>query len=246
MIDESDLITCDTHGQKPPAYICNHLYEHPSQEWFSELPGKVNLCPDAWCVACESVFQKSGGWTDESQGKPRITMVCENCYELLRGKSVAFCTELVQTEWQEFAQSCLTKLSEKQAVLQQQYQINDHSRWDWDLDSQTLVFSNDGVAAVSAKIELVGSFSSTSSTWLWVWGNKFMTNLNDTLSDKLIEYGGENKFVKLSTPFWPADEYDGWEMTAIAVELLGCKGGYRTPSDTGHTYMLIHDIDWVS
>lgn len=246
MDEDSDLITCSTHGKREPAYICKHLHEHPDQEWYSELQSKDNLHPDAWCARCESTFQKLGGWSDDSDDKPQITLVCVSCYEHLRGQSVAPVTEAVSDKWTEFVQSCSERLSVKQENLRQQYKIDEHKRWDWDLDNRTLIFSNDGVAAVTAEIDFVGSISTTSNTWLWAWANSSLSDLTDNISMHVSKVGAESNFVKLTTPLWPADEVDGWQMTAVCADILDCKGAYRTPSETGYTYLIIRNIEWVS
>jgi len=246
MDEDSELITCSTHGRRVPAYICKHLHENPSQEWYSELQGKDNLHPDAWCTQCEATFQKLGGWSDDSGENAEITVVCESCYEYLRGQSVDVVTELVYDQWNEFVRSCSERLSEKQESLRQQFKIGEHKRWDWDLDTGTLIFSNDGVTAVTAEIDLVGSISSTSNTWLWAWANSSLSELKDNISIPVTEIGAESNFVKLTTPYWPADEVDGWQMTAICADILGSKGAYRTASETGFTYLIIRNIDWVS
>ncbi|MFK8083907.1 MAG: DUF6882 domain-containing protein [Granulosicoccus sp.] len=60
------------------------------------------------------------------------------------------------------------------------------------------------------------------------------------------KYSDTSKFVNLTIPLWSADETDGWEMTAVAVELLDAKGAYRTPGSGGFTYLALMDISWVS
>ena len=44
-------------------------------------------------------------------------------------------------------------------------------RWDYDLDAGTLVFSDRGVPKVIASIQVVGTTSKSSNTWLWSWAN---------------------------------------------------------------------------
>jgi len=247
MADESEkIISCSEHGEQRPAYVCAHLQNNPSQDWFSNLQSRDDLFPDAWCAACEEVFQKRGVWDDESEEQPDIAVVCENCYENMRAESVARWSENMPDEWVSFVSLCSKNLSAKQETLRDNFRINDHKRWDWDLTEEKLLFSNDGEVAVTAKIEFAGSVSTNSNTWLWGWANPSLTGMTDTVSIKLPRYGQKSKYLKLTTPYWSGDEIDGWEMTAIAVELLGCKGAYRTTSDSSYTYLLIHEISWVS
>lgn len=246
MYEETKLITCNTHGESAPAFICKHLAENPEQYWFSDLQSKANLHPDAWCSECEEVFQSLGGWTDLAEGHALITMVCVRCYENLRAQSVPVTTEAVQDKWDECVRTSVQKLSEKQEYLLREFKIGEHKRWDWDLDESKLIFSNDGIAAVSAKIAIVGSISTTSETWLWAWANASLADVEDSISQKLTKFGEQSKFTKLTTPYWSADEQAGWEVTAICAEILDYKGAYRTSSENGYTYLLIDEITWIS
>ena len=61
------------------------------------------------------------------------------------------------------------------------------------------------------------------------------------------EYGLRRNFEKLITPKWTADQYDGWEMTAIASYLLKTKGAYRVPASNGKlfSFMIFKNIRWA-
>jgi hypothetical protein len=42
--------------------------------------------------------------------------------------------------------------------------------------------------------------------------------------DKVREFGVENGYDKLTTPLLGADDYTGWEMTAVAEHVLNALG----------------------
>lgn len=135
-------------------------------------------------------------------------------------------------------------LSERQKALMEEYKLGDHERFDWDQGTSSLVFSNDGVPAVVAKVQFVGSVSTVSNTWLWSWAN---TSIVDEAKDQIYrvkDFGDKHGYDALTTEKWQGDEVDGWEMTSIAAFLLDAKGAYRTSSDNGFTYMVITDIEW--
>lgn len=106
-------------------------------------------------------------------------------------------------------------------------------------------FSNDGVPAVRARIQFIGSFSPLSNTWLWAWANFSIDAPNRALVEKVRELGEERDFPKLTTWKWNATEHDGWHMAAIAARVMGAKGIYRAPSDTGPTFLAIMDAENV-
>jgi len=130
-------------------------------------------------------------------------------------------------------------------TLKRDYKLGEHERFDWDQETGSLVFSNDGAAAVIAKVQFVGSISTTSNTWLWSWGNStILDNVRDQM-ETVKRFGEHHNYQALTTEKWEADEVDGWEMTAIAAQVLQAKGGYRTNSNNGFTYMVITDIKWA-
>lgn len=137
-------------------------------------------------------------------------------------------------------------LSERQNELMHQYKLGEHKRFDWNQETGSLAFSNDGVIAVVAKVQFVGSISTKSNTWLWSWANStIQDNVKDQMH-KIKAFGKQNGYEALTTDKWEGDEVDGWEMTSITAQVLGAKGAYRTSSDNGFTYMVITDIQWTN
>ncbi|RIK81331.1 MAG: hypothetical protein DCC68_08965 [Planctomycetota bacterium] len=118
-------------------------------------------------------------------------------------------------------------------------------RYDWDQEKESLVFSDQGIAKVVAKIQFVGSISTVTNTWLWAWANE---SVLPGLCERIWQvkaFGEENGYWQLHTSKWEADEIDGWTMTAIAANLLQAKGAYRSPKDNGFTFMIYTQIDWA-
>jgi len=147
--------------------------------------------------------------------------------------------------WEDFVTTAHNSLSAKQDALMEEYKIGEHERFYWDQENGTLVFSNDGVKAVIAQVQFVGSVSSKSDTWLWSWANATVfDNVKDQMY-KVKEYGQSKGYDALINDKWSADEVDGWEMTSITSHILNAKGAYRTTDKTGFTYMVITDIHWV-
>jgi hypothetical protein len=54
-------IACSQHGSGCPAYVCEHIFSNPEQEWFSDNPTPTNPWPDAWCRYMRSALSSGGG-----------------------------------------------------------------------------------------------------------------------------------------------------------------------------------------
>jgi Family of unknown function (DUF6882) len=80
-------IKCDTHDTGFQAFVCEHLLSNPAQDWFSEAPSQTNQWPDAWCSACDAVFQEAGKWNTNNESKIKIKLICHHCYEKSRSQA---------------------------------------------------------------------------------------------------------------------------------------------------------------
>jgi hypothetical protein len=187
-------------------------------------------------------FVKQGEWKEENEDTLAIKLACHNCYEKARSQSVDRLKGEALDAWNAFSAECCEFLHERQEAFLVEYEIGKHKRWDWDQDAGELVFSNDGVPAVIASIEFVGSISTISNTWLWSWANPSLSENVSTLIKKVRDLGEVQGFPRLTTPKWSAEEVDGWEMTSIAAYILNARGAYRTPDETGLTFLAITDI----
>lgn len=125
------------------------------------------------------------------------------------------------------------------------YNIGSYSRWDVDQETGELIFSENGVSKVIAKVQIAGSYSKLSHTWKWSWDNKTVYDLMKKDMGQVKDYGEKNQFKELTTPIFQCEEDYAWVMTAAAGSVLKAKGAYRGPIDSGYAYFLIMDIKWA-
>ena len=127
------------------------------------------------------------------------------------------------------------------------FKIDQREKWFYDQETGILTFSDSGIKKIEISYEYVGSLSFKSNTWLWAWDNP---NIDEKVKSQISivrKYGLRRGFDKLINPKWKADEYDAWEMTAIAAYLMNAKGAYRVPSNDNNLYsfMLYKEIKLV-
>ncbi len=90
--------------------------------------------------------------------------------------------------------------------------------------------------------EEVGSISKISNTWLWSWANPHLDDKIKTDISLVKEYGEKQNLEKLIKRKWNADEYDGWEMTAISAYLMKAKGAYRVSTEKTYSFKIYKEI----
>jgi hypothetical protein len=133
-----------------------------------------------------------------------------------------------------------------QSQLEEEFQLGNWPRYDWNQDEAQLVFSKEGVPRVVAEIQFVGSISTQSDTWMWSWGNDTIDGALAKSAAAVRAYGERNNLPQLITRLWHAHEVDGWEMTCITAFLTKAKGAYRSPSDDSFTFMVFTDVKWAA
>ena len=156
---DDDSVTCESHGRSPATYMCGHLAENPVQRWHGNVRTPDNAWPDAWCDRCNAAFLRDGEWTDENSQGLNLKIFCCGCYEHAKGRSVTRLRGASLESWNDLVATCRIELQAKQDVLDDQFDIGHHARWDWNQDRAEIVFSNDGVPAVIASVAFVGSVS---------------------------------------------------------------------------------------
>ncbi|MBS1802856.1 MAG: hypothetical protein JST28_05785 [Acidobacteria bacterium] len=119
-----------------------------------------------------------------------------------------------------------------------------HERWDWDDESATLTFTDPSLPTVRINVSIVGTVQGTS--WQWSWANRNITASSKLGMEKVREYGEANSLEKLTSGFLEADEYTGWEMTAVAAHILNAPGAYSFPTEHGRGWLLYQQFQQLS
>jgi hypothetical protein len=145
-------------------------------------------------------------------------------------------------EFSEFRHDAVHALKHLNETCEREFRISSWPRWNYDFERRTLTFSQDEIAKVIATIQVVGTTSDLSSTWLWGWANKHLPPAITASMENVKLFGETEGLVELAGPSAPDDEHLGWAMTAIAAKILGAKGAYRCPDDNGFVYLVYMDI----
>ena len=82
MTEEPLDINCDKHGKGIAAVVCRHLIRNTGQPLGFIENSRVKNDFQAWCFACEYVYEIEGEMTPKFREFCSFSMVCEQCYEL--------------------------------------------------------------------------------------------------------------------------------------------------------------------
>lgn len=153
---------------------------------------------------------------------------------------------MTDQEYKLFADDAVEVLNTLNQKLNEEFGIGGYERWDYQQESGEFVFSHQGVPKVAAQVQIVGSYSSAGRSWLWAWANASILEGGREQVPKVRDFGIAEGIGKLREAKWTAEESDGWEMTAVAVKLLGAKGAYRCPVRTGFLYVIFMDVKKIA
>jgi len=143
----------------------------------------------------------------------------------------------------KFSKESYEYLIAQQDFCKSYYNLSSYGRWDYDQETGLIEFSDSGVVKLRIKYENVGSVSTVSNTWLWAWDNQYLLPQVKSEIIKLKDFGKKMNFKRLTKAKWCGDEYDGWEMTAIAANIMNAKGAYRVPSDNLFSFFIFKEIE---
>jgi len=231
--------------QGPVTITCKHLADHPVQKWHSGVPTERSPLPVAWCSECDaSHVVKGESETTFAADFPAVTL-CAASYEAILAKSVEGLSKGYEPVWQSFLDSSNAELAKKQDQLISTY-LHDIENWKYDEMTNRLIFSRNGIAVVVCTVELIGSLSKKTNTWLWAWANLHNAVNVRTRIKAVADFGIDKGFVHLTALKWKADEIDAQNMVAIAVRVLNAKGFYRMPYEHLQTYLAITEIAFAN
>lgn len=173
------------------------------------------------------------------QMRPRL---CIRIAALVVAAVVAGCDSEAR-RFEKYIDESSALLDSLQERLRTRWKIGEYEHYHWDQQAGTLVFSSqEDQAGLVADITFVGSISKTSKTWLWAWANDSVEPHLRAAVEEVREFGFREGFTKLTVAKWPADEDDGWCMTAVAARVLNAEGAYRTEEENGYTYMVLKNV----
>jgi hypothetical protein len=239
MTSGNGTVDCRLHGSRAATYVCQHLVsgENRGVVLGYDPDNPLTLYPDAWCNSCDAKLSEVGDWTDETEQEAGIRLLCSECYTTACARNWLEDSDAYASVIDE----CVERLQIAQTSLIEEYRLNDWERWDWEMEPAELVFSHEGERQVTANVVFIGSYSSRSGSWMWAWGNESLPDSVRTALTPVKTAADATGFRKLVQGYWKADEHEGWHMAAYALSVLGGLGGYRTPLENGHIYMVIRD-----
>jgi len=242
-VRESHTVQCVEHGTRPATFVCQHLVTEfgAGFHWGTDPDEPDAWWPDAWCDDCERVLEQEGEWTPRALEAAGLRLLCDRCYEVARERNWNQDDEAFGA----LMRDALEYVRPRQEMLKTRFGLTHYERYDWNSETGRLVFSQDGRAQVIAEFQFAGTVSTKAGTWLWSWANPSIPEASKERIRAIREHGEDRGYLKLAAACWVADESDGWDMAALVTYLLRAQGIYRSPEDSGFSFLVLTDVQRV-
>jgi hypothetical protein len=139
-------------------------------------------------------------------------------------------------------------LQERNEALNERFRLGSWPRYDYDLATRQLTFSEDGRAKVVADIQVVGTTSRNAGNWLWAWANSHWPADCIEDAERACSFGEEHGIDELISGYVEDEDLNalGWSLTAVAARICDAAGAYRPLRDEGGgLFLLYRDVRWL-
>lgn len=151
------------------------------------------------------------------------------------------------TDWDALCEAAREELMATQSEVMEEYELGSWERYHYDLADNRFVWIHNGEEVMEADLQIVGSYSQATQTWLWAWGNGHLPEASNWMLAVVQQFGVENDLDRLTEAKWETESEDaGWLMAAIARYLLDNQMAYRVPLEEGAVFFVLDDIRWLS
>jgi hypothetical protein len=143
--------------------------------------------------------------------------------------------------WNELVALSLTEMEQKQKALPPS---DPAGQWHADQDSGTFTMTDSrGNVIVKARLQLVGTYSTMSQSWLWSWANRSIDFANRSALEEVRELGHKHGWRRLTDERVPCSEQEAIHLWAVAVHAMRAPAWYRIQlSPTSITYLALFEL----
>jgi len=122
------------------------------------------------------------------------------------------------------------------------YALGDYERWDFSQDTGELVLSANDGPRIAARVQVIGTYSFDTGTWLWAWANASFDESLTHDSRQVRTLGSSKGFQELMNGTFKAEEDDCWALAAVSLAVCGGHALYSGATDRRRTFFLLKEI----
>jgi hypothetical protein len=141
----------------------------------------------------------------------------------------------------DYLTDCFTELEKKQSKLEQLYEINSFTKWEYDNASGILTLTKSD-KIINFRYYIVGTYSKELKTWKWSQKNSETLKNVELEIIKIKSFGIKNNFENLVADEFATHEEIGWELSSICINLIGGIGVYRPFHNETNIHLVLTEF----
>lgn len=150
---------------------------------------------------------------------------------------------MMSTEYEQWVEAARARVRERMADSQTRFGLGTYGRYEIDLPSATIRFLDAaGRDRVRADLQIAGSWSPASETWMWSWENQSVPELAVLRLREVREAGHDKGVDSLKASIVECDEGGAWSLASLAADILDAQCVYRVAGQHSHLYLLLFSI----
>jgi Family of unknown function (DUF6882) len=114
---------------------------------------------------------------------------------------------MTQDQYEEFGHTSVHELMDLNAECERQFNIRRWDRWFYNSEPGTITFSDRGIPKVVAYVQVVGTTSAATKSWLWAWANQSVPPKQCARLADVRTFGEREGLPILTEDYWPDDEH---------------------------------------
>ncbi len=151
-----------------------------------------------------------------------------------------------ETQYEEWVERARALTRERMDESKTEFGLGKYKRYQVDLPKAAIRFYDEQDAErVRADIQVAGSWSSESESWMWGWENESIPEAAVDRMTAVFDMGVSVGIEKLQHLFGSCDEGEAWSMASLACEILGAESVYCAPGKKNMLFLLLMNIRTV-
>jgi len=150
---------------------------------------------------------------------------------------------MIPAEYEQWVEQARARVRERMADSQAHFGLGTYARYEIDLPSATIRFLDSaGRERVRADLQISGSWSPASETWMWGWENQSVPEITVSRLREVREAGHDKGIDSLKASIVECDEGGAWSLASLAADILDAQCVYRVVREHSHLYLLLFSI----
>lgn len=135
-------------------------------------------------------------------------------------------------------------LTVRQEVLARNLRLRDAS-WSVDQVSGLIQFDRRDGKAISAPVQIIGSWNPRTSLFTWGWDHPSVRTRLRASAERTRWFGDKHRLDELTSPTVHISEEEAWRLTAVAMKVNASVGAYRAPTAGPVIFMTLGEMKLI-